>query len=342
MENILSIVVALLVLSIFIFVHELGHYGAGRILGFKIVEFSIGMGPALLKKDKKGIRYSVRAFPIGGMCKFYGEDEAVRNNESFNAHKPWKRMIVTAAGPVMNILFALIFAIVTLTVYGDYVTGISSFAEDSSPAQSAGLMPGDTIYAIDGKRIEYYAAAVDAIRRADGEEAVITVERNGKKLDFVVKDMYNPEKGYNFLGVNIEPVRKHYGLFEAIGASFAYIWSMIMEMFKFLGSIFTKGVQKGDVMGPVGTISFIGQAVRMGFESLLRLGSLISVNLAIVNLLPLPALDGGRIVFQVVETVRGKPVSAEKEGMVHFVGIILLFALIIFLTFNDISTMFGG
>jgi regulator of sigma E protease len=251
-------------------------------------------------------------------------------------------MIVTAAGPAMNILLALVFAIITLTAYGEYAASINSFSQSASPAREAGLMPGDMLYSIEGKRIEYYAAAVDAIRNANGQEAVVTVERSGEKLDLTVRNMYNPEKGYNFLGVNIEPVRRSYSFFEAVGASFSYVWSMIIEMFAFFGSIFTKGFNTGDVMGPVGTISFIGQAVRMGFESLLRLGILISVNLGIVNILPLPALDGGRIVFQTVEMIRGKPIPAEKEGMVHFVGIILLFALIIFLTFNDVSTMFGG
>ena len=314
----------------------------GRLLGFKILEFAIGMGPVVLKKERKGIQYSLRALPVGGMCRFYGEDETPTDGMSFNSQRPWKRLLVLVAGPLMNIIFAVIFAIIALMAYGDYAPRIASFANTATLAEASGLEPGDILIAVDGNKILNFSEATTRIREGDGENAIITIERNGILKDIPVKGMYNEEMGRNYLGINIEAIRKPYGFFQAISGSFAYVGSIMREMFSFLGSIFTSGVQQGDVVGPVGTITYIGQAVRLGFETVLRLGVLISVNLGIMNLLPLPALDGGRIVFVLVEWIRGKPIKPEKEGTVHFIGIILLFGLMIYLTFSDISLLFGG
>ncbi|MPN17272.1 Regulator of sigma-W protease RasP [bioreactor metagenome] len=195
---------------------------------------------------------------------------------------------------------------------------------------------------MDGKRVEYYDEVITLIRGANGEHAVITVERGGKLVDLEMNNLYDAATGRNYLGINIEPVRKQFGLFEAIGGSFLFVGSVIRQMLDFLGGIFTAGVQQGDFVGPVGTITFIGQAVRLGFETVLRIGVLISINLGIFNVLPLPALDGGRTVFILIEWIRGKPIPAEREGMVHFVGILLLFGLMILLTFSDVAKIVGG
>lgn len=342
MEQVLSILAALLILCVFVFVHELGHYTAGRLLGFRIQEFAIGMGPIVYKKEKKGILYSLRALPIGGMCRFYGEDEAPSAKDSFNAQRPWKRLLVVLSGPAMNILFAVLFAAISLFAYGDVVPAVSGFADGASPAREQGMMAGDIIRAVDGKRVEYYDDVIPRIRAANGEHAVITVERDGKPVDLEMNNIYDAGLGRNYLGINIEPVRKPFGVLEAVGGSFVYVGSVIRQMFDFLGNLFTNGVQQGDFVGPVGTITYIGQAVRLGFETVLRIGVLISINLAIFNILPLPALDGGRTVFILVEWIRGKPIPAEREGMVHFVGILLLFGLMIVLTFGDVSRLLGG
>ncbi len=341
-SNVLSIIAALLLLSFFVIVHELGHFGVARLLGFRVVEFAVGMGPKLWGKERKGILYSVRAFPIGGMCRFYGEDEGVKDSESFHAQKVWKRILVVAAGPVMNLIFALLFAATSLMAYGAIVAQVDGYSAEETPAEQAGMLPGDILYAVDGQRIEYYNDSIAKIRAIQTPDTVITVERNGEKLDLLVRDVFNEEAGYNMLGVNIRAARRPYGFFEAIGGSFAFVGALIREMFGFLGGIFTKGVQPGDVAGPVGTITVIGSAVRMGFEVVLQLAVLISVNLGILNLLPFPALDGGRLVFLAIEGVRRKPIAPEKEGMVHFVGLVLLFGLIILLTYQDIARLLGG
>lgn len=340
-SQILSILAALLLLSIFVMVHEYGHYKAGRLLGFGIVEFAIGMGPKLWSREKNGTLYAVRAFPIGGMCRFYGEDEEIKDGKSFNAQKAWKRFVVILAGPLMNLVFALVFAIVALTAYGDYKAAVAEVPSTTSPAYIAGLQPGDLVYAINGETVSSTQDAVNKIIAVKENEAVITVVRGEETLDLKLENIYNEEAGRNLIGITMGLVRVPYTFPEAVVGSFAYIGDIIREMFAFLGGIFTKGVQPGDVAGPIGTISIIGTAVRVGLEMVLRLSVMLSVNLAVINLLPLPALDGGRLAFLTLEGIRRKPVPEKVEGMIHFVGIILLFGLIILLTFNDIKRLLG-
>lgn len=342
MSTVLSIIAALLILSLFVVIHELGHYGAGKLLGFKIVEFAVGMGPRIFKKEKNGTIFALRAIPMGGMCQFYGEDQEVGDGLGFGSHKVWKRIIVIAAGPFMNILAALLLAVVLLSAYGDIAPQISEFSGENTPAEIAGILPGDIIIAVDGRELAYASEAVSLIVAADGNEAVITVKRGNELVDVTVREFFNAEVGYNLIGVTIGYARVEYTFFEAIGGSVKYVWNIMRQMFSFLGSIFTQGVQPGEVAGPVGTISLIGQAVRYGLETVVQMAILISVNLGIINLLPLPALDGGRLVFLAVEGIRGKPISPDKEGIVHFIGLILLFGLIIYLTVMDVGNLIGG
>lgn len=340
----LSILAALLVLSVFVVVHELGHFVAGRLLGFTVLEFAVGMGPAILKKEKNGITYSLRAFPIGGMCRFYGEDEEAKDGRSFASHPVWKRIIVVAAGPVMNILTAILFAVVSLMSYGVYVDvpTVQELSSETAPAAVAGIEPGDVLYAINGDVIESYEETSELILGASGAEMTITVQRDGELVDLIVRDFYNEAEGRNLIGITYGYGRERYGLFQAVGASFRYVWDIFVEMARFIGSIFTQGVQAGDVVGPVGTVTIIGQAVRTGFETVLYLAVLISVNLAFMNLLPLPALDGGRLAFLIIEAIRRKPVPPEKEGMVHFAGLVLLMLLMVYLTVSDVRGLVNG
>ena len=346
MSTFVSILLAFVVLSFFVVVHELGHYGVGRLLGFGIVEFAVGMGPVVFKVKRKGIDYALRALPIGGMCRFYGEDEDLPAGTAagipFNAQKVWKRFLVVLAGPVMNFIFAIIFAIVALVAYGDYLPQIQEFSFENSPAEEAGLLPGDILVNVDGHEIMYYTQATDFIVGANSEQSPVTVLRNGERVTVTVHDFYSQADGRNMLGIQIDYARVHFGFFEACGRSFGYVWSMLIEMVKFLGTVFQGTVQSGDVVGPVGTITTIAQAVRLGFETALRLAVLISVNLGFINILPFPALDGGRLSFMLVEMVRGKPVAPQREGVVHFVGFVLLMALMAYLVVKDVSGLFGG
>ena len=342
MSTVISVVVALVLLSLLVMIHELGHYIAGRVLGFSIVEFSIGMGPKLLKKkDRRGTEFSLRAFPIGGMCRFEGEDETVVNEKSFNAQKVWKRIIVVLAGPITNLVFAILLSFVTLTAFGDFIPAVYE-VNQSSPAEAAGMQPGDIISDINGKPVKFYFQTVDMIQAADPQNLQVLVLRNGEEKLLSFPNVYNEAQGKNVIGITITTERMKFGVGESALRSVNYVTSTLLETFRFLGNAFQGNVSSTDAGGPVAIVAMISEAVRTGGENVLRLLVLISASLGIMNLLPIPAMDGGRLVFMLIEAVRGKPISQEKEGMIHFVGLILLFGLIILLTINDVSNLLSG
>lgn len=342
MTTALSIIAALVLLSVLVTIHELGHYLVGRKLGFTILEFSVGMGPVLFKRVKNGIQYSIRALPIGGICRFYGEDQEVLDGRCFNAQAVWKRMVVVLAGPIMNLLFAFVCAVVTLSIFGDYMPAIYEIPDTSAPAYAAGLRPDDVIVRIDEKNVRFYSDAVTMIQAADPERMVVTVDRGGESVALTVRDFYDEANAKNYIGITIQPVRMHFGVGETISHSFGYISSTLTETFRFFGRLLQGNVSSTDVSGPVGIVAYISEAVRSSFETVLRLAVLVSASLGIMNLLPIPALDGGRLVFMIIEAIRGKAIPPEKEGVVHLAGLALLFGLMLFLTYSDIANLIRG
>ena len=341
MTTALSILAALVLLSLLVMIHELGHYLAGRALGFSILEFSIGMGPKLLKKTKNGTEFSLRALPIGGMCRFEGEDQEVANERSFNAQKVWKRIVVVVAGPLMNLLFAILVSIITLSVFGDFMPSVHEIIPDS-PAAVAGVQVGDIIKEVNGKPVKFYFQTVDMIVAIKDKDMTLTVTRDGVDQQLQLSNIYNESLGKNLIGVTIAQTRVRFGFLASIPRSVNYITTTLVETFRFLGRAAQGNVTSSDAAGPVAIVAIISEAVRYSGENVLRLLVLISASLGIMNLLPIPAMDGGRLAFMLLELVRGKPISAEKEGMVHFVGLILLFGLMILLTYNDITNLIRG
>ncbi len=341
MSSVLSVVAALILLSFLVMIHELGHYMAGRVLGFGIVEFSIGMGPVLLKRTKNGIQYSIRALPIGGMCRFLGEDQDIQDSRAFNLQKVWKRIVVVLSGPVVNLLFALIAAIVTLSIFGDVMPSVYEITKDS-PAAVAGMQQGDIVIAIDGKELLYYNQISELVQEADSQSMQMTVLRNSEPVVLNFTDIYNEEAGRNIIGISMSSEYVKFGFGETITRSASYIFTTFTETIKFIGQAAQGQVTSEDAGGPVKIVAYLSEAVRYGGESVMRMMILISASLGIMNLLPIPALDGGRLVFMVIEAIRGKAIAPEKEGMVHFVGLILLFGLMILLTFSDIQSIIRG
>lgn len=343
MTGVLSVLAAILLIALMVVMHELGHFCAGRVLGFGIDEFSIGFGPALLKKEKNGTVYALRLIPLGGACMFHGEDEEAEDERSFMAQSVWKRAIVIAAGPLVNILSAVLIAVIILMSYGEYMPRVYEFDDTVSIAQEAGVEIGDIIYGVNGKRLDYANEVVDRITSSDGESLTLNIIRDGERMDITMHDVYNEEDGYTRIGIIMNFDRMKYGLFEAVGRSFNYVWQMIKEIAAFLGSLFQGNVSSGDVSGVVGAVSVVSEAVKISFETVLRIVMLLSMNLGLMNLLPIPALDGGRLVFIIIEAVRGKPAKQSVEGVIHFVGLILLLALMVIVTVSDVRTLiFGG
>lgn len=343
MIGFLSVLGALLVLSVIVFVHELGHYSVARLLRIKVEEFAIGFGPKLVSFVRKGIRYSVRAFPLGGFCAFKGEDKDMPTDpDSFNLQKPYKRFLTILAGPVLNIIVAFLLATATLMIYGDYQTMVKSVIPDTPAAQTA-VKPGDILVEVNGQRLLFSTQATERIRASKPETINFVVRREGKEISFTAHDIYSEKMERNFLGVELDyTTRRTFTFGEALNSSFGLLAYIVRETVNFFAGIFTVKNIGDQVMGPVGTVGLIAQAVQTSFEAVLRFAMLISINLGLFNLFPFPGLDGARLVFIGYEKIAGKPIAREREGMIHFAGFALLIVLIVLVTFKDIGRLFTG
>ncbi|MDD5017230.1 MAG: M50 family metallopeptidase [Eubacteriales bacterium] len=342
--TILSYVGALLFVGIIIMVHELGHYSIGRACHIKIVEFAVGFGPKIKQWVKNDIIYSVRWIFLGGFTKFYGEDQDVDDKLAFNHQPAGRRALTIAAGPVFNIAFAFLLVVIVLCAFGDYVPTVSEVWEDS-PAEQAGLMAGDMIVEMNGVEMDFYMEVQAAQNAASGESIQLTVLRDGQELEFDIPLQYYEEHGLK-AGFTYGPGRVYFGFFEAIALSFKWMFLLLKETLVAILGIFTgKGME--NAVGVVGIVDVLGEALRSSFEYVLRLGVAISASLAVFNILPLPALDGGRLVFIGIEKVFKKPVPRNIEGFIHLVGFALFFVLVILITYQDITgnsikSIFGG
>ncbi len=339
------IVIAILMFGVLIFIHELGHYLTARLFRVSIREFAVGMGPKLLSKrsDKTGIVYSLRLLPIGGFVSMVGEDEASEDPNAFNNKKRWQRFLVLASGAIMNLaLGLLLMCVLSVTTQNIGSTTIVRFDTEDASSMQTGLMPGDEIRKINGKSVHFSSDLVYTIMREGNEAVDVTVIRNGEKT--VVRGVLFPnivEEGVVFgspdfkvLLLDRTPgVVVRYALSQSVWAV-RMIWESLFD--------FITGRYGVDQMsGPVGVTSAISDAASSGgFANVVYLCALIAVNLGVFNLLPFPALDGGRIAFLLVECVRGKPIKPEYEGYVHFAGIVILMALMLVVTYKDIVKLF--
>ena len=336
----LTIIYGLLILDILVIVHEGGHFLVGKMCGIRVDEFSVGFGPKLFQKQKGETAYSFRALPLGGYVAFHGESEDVDVSDeprAFNNRPVWQRFLTTLAGPAMNIIFAWIVTVIVLVSYGDYVPVIVDVSE-GYPAYEAGLQAGDIITRIDDKRIDFSMEFGTA--DINGKNSIlIGVEREDGYHEFEVKTVIN-EDGRNIIGIQYsEGARKLFSFFSALKLSFKWMYLITKEIIVALKDAIFGGQGISQMSGPVGTITIVGEVVRTGFENILRILALLSVNLGIVNLFPFPALDGGRIVMLGVEKIIGKKVNRKVEAIINLIGLILLFTLMFILTFQDIRRL---
>lgn len=330
---------AILVFGLLVFFHELGHFGVAKFVGIKVHEFAIGMGPRLFKFTKGETDYSIRMLPIGGYVKMEGEDEASNDARSFSKKTVGERIAVIFAGPFMNFILALIlFTTIFYNVAGIPTTTINEVIVHS-PAESAGIEKDDKILTINDIAIKDWEHLVDEINASEGETMRIGLLRNGERIEKVVTPQKDEESNRFMIGI-VPAAEKSFGL--AIKGSYQQMRMIFTEMLGFFRRVFARQATTAEVVGPVGIISLVGQASRDGLYNVLYLAALISINLGIVNLLPIPALDGSRILFLVFEFFRGKPVDPEKEAFVHMIGLALLMLLMIIITYKDILTFIKG
>ena len=342
--TVLIILFAILLFSVIIFIHELGHFIAARIFGVTVHEFAIGMGPALWKhKGKRETIYSVRCIPIGGFCAMEGGDSDKPG--SFATKSKLARFIILAAGAFMNVVLGFIISliVVIMTCGGGIATNkVDSVVPDAPAAKF--LQPGDKIVEINGHGVNIQQEISVGLSLGDSDNSFdVKVRRNGKTLSFNDIKVYEQEKdGVKNKMIGIICAVDKPSVISVLRESFFQTVYMGKVVFLSLSMLFHGEAKMSDLSGPVGVVEQMGNAAKsggggiVGFINLLYLAGFISVNIGIMNLLPFPALDGGRILFIVIELVTRRRIPAEKEGNVHFIGIILLFGLMIFATWNDI------
>lgn len=341
------ILVAILFFGLIIGIHELGHFLSAKLFKVKVNEFSLGMGPAIFKKKKGDTQYSLRCFPIGGFVSMEGEDEESEDENAFCKKEWWKKFIIVAAGAIMNLILGFIFVTI-LTCMEDLIgtTQIHSFYENAVSQQS-GLETGDIIKEINGTSIFSSRDLSYCLARDDDGVYEFVVERNGEKITLsdVAFERTADEDGnntiiYDFIIIGVEKTP-----LNVISTAAKDTLSIARLVWLTLFDLVTGHYGINDLSGPVGTVSIIANATSeavstgVGFDMIVYIMALISINVGVFNLLPVPALDGGRLFFILIEAIRKKPVPAKYEGFIHAAGLVLLMLLMVVITFNDIKNL---
>ena len=340
----MSIVIALLVFSVIILFHEFGHFLLAKLNKITVVEFSLGMGPRLLSFEAGGTRYSWKLLPFGGSCMMLGEDGEEEEEGSFGSKSVWARMSVIAAGPIFNFLLAFIMALFIVGNLGYDVPVLLNVTE-GMPAADAGLQAGDRIVKMNGKRIHLYREVQNYSMFHQGETVIFQYERDGELHEATVTpELTNGSYKYG-IGGNIN-YRQKTNVLETLEYSAYEVYYWIDTTVSSLGLLFKGGVQLDDMSGPVGVVDAIGTTYQESRDegafyvwmNLLNIAILLSANLG-MNLLPIPALDGGRLIFLIVEAIRRRRVEPELEAKIHFAGLMLLMLLMVVVMFNDVKKL---
>lgn len=335
--RILLAVVLFLLLIVF---HEFGHFIVAKKSGIKVNEFAVGMGPLVYSKEKGETTYSFRAIPIGGYCAMEGEDDESSDPRSFDNAPASKRFLTILAGPVANLIIAVLVFTIVGVIGGVVTTTVSDFIDDS-PAQAAGIEKGDEILKINGQEIGDFTdiskVVNDFYKDKDFDKGItVLAKRNGKDLDFAFKPKVEGENTY----IGIIPARRTPGFFEAIGLGFKETGRNVKMIFTILGRLFTGKLAFGALSGPVGVLKELGNQAQNGLANLLYFLAYISVNLAVFNLLPIPALDGSKLLTSGIEIITGKKINKKLEEKITMVGFFILLGLILVVSIKDILNLF--
>ena len=381
----LTAIVTIVMFLIMVSLHEFGHFIVAKCLDFKILEYAIGFGPVIFKKQKGETQYAVRAVPLGGFCRFEGEEEESSDPRAFSNQAVWKRILVVVAGGIFNVILGFLVFVVMLPTLSPMQTNEIQSVVPNSYIEDSGILPGDKIVKINDKRIGFYNDI--SLYRDDiskDEKFTLTIKRDGKRIE--VPAMLTEQRiTVRYTGEHIEYISSINGVTETeyidysedipkkeemlgkeetttryiIGFTpkseevnalniWGYAWNetkfVVKLVYRSLWDLVTGKTGMEQMSGPVGIVSEVNNAVHQENDSwlyVLNLTALLSINLGVFNLLPLPALDGGRLLFMIIELIRRKPIPPEKEGMVHAIGMLLLLALVIFVSFNDVMKLFA-
>lgn len=342
----MKIVIAILMFSFIILFHELGHFLLAKKNGIRVNEFSLGLGPTIVGIKKGETKYSLKLLPFGGACAMEGEDSESEDARAFGNKSVWARMAVVFAGPAFNFILAFLLALVVIGIAGfdrPEIVGVM----DGYPAQEAGLQAGDTITKLNHKKIHLYREI--SIYTFFHPDETITVEylRDGKKYTCTMTPLYDEENERYMFGIYGSGERERGNVIEILRYSLYEVKYWIVTTVESLGMLITGQVSVNELSGPVGIVKSIGDTydevkssgALIVFLNLMNYSIMLTANLGVMNLLPLPALDGGRLFFLIIEAIRRKRINPEHEGMVHFAGIVLLMLLMVVVMFNDIRKL---
>ncbi|MCL2864206.1 MAG: site-2 protease family protein [Lachnospiraceae bacterium] len=345
----MGIFLAILMFGVIVLIHELGHFTAAKLNGIKVHEFSLGLGPTLIGKQFKGTKFSLKLLPFGGAC-MMGEDEIGDDGlGSFNSKNVWRRISVIAAGAFLNLVTALILCIVLVAWIGFVPPVVGSLTAGGPAAEQGEIQAGDVILRLNHQRVRLWDdILLFNVMNVDGDPVDVTFMRDDVQHQVTITPVFVEDSSFPLLGLG-SSARERAGFFDSFRYGFYTLQFWMNNTFQSLRMLVTGRMGIEDISGPVGIVQAVDQtyqaSVYYGIGTVVRglmsLGILLSVSLGIFNLLPLPALDGGRLIFLFLEAIRRKRVSPEREGIVHFVGIVLLLVLMVAVTFNDIRNLFA-
>lgn len=349
MSKILSIVFAILIFEIIIVIHEFGHFIVAKKNGVKVNEFAIGMGPAIFKRQRGETLYALRAFPIGGYCAMEGEDSESEDGRAFCKKSPLRKISIVIAGIVMNLILGFVLILINVCISGPITSTTISAFDENAASNKTGLQEGDKIVSVNGMRI--FTANDISYQFMNDTDGVfdMVVKRDGKKvhLDAVAFEKTKDSLHIDFL---VKPIKLNPA--TAISHSFKSTLTYSRLIYISLFDMIRGKYSLNDLSGPVGIVEQIDEVIdsqtteesgidwKSLSQNMLTMGGFISINIGLFNLLPLPALDGGRLIFLIIELIRRKPVNPEHEGMVHFVGLVLLMLLMLVITVSDVTKIF--
>lgn len=343
----MNIVIAIILFSLIILFHELGHFLLAKLNGVQVNEFCLGLGPTIVGFHKGETFYSLKLFPFGGACMMEGEDEESDSGRAFGKKGVWQRFSIVFAGPFFNFILAWVLSLVILGSVGIDVPTIYQ-VKSGSPAAQAGIEGGDTIVKFNNKRIHFYREISVYTYFHSGETIDVTWEHEGERHTAAITPDYDEESGRYLFGFQGSYGRQKSSALRVLQHSFYEVKYWITTTIQSLGKLVTGQLNMNDLSGPVGIVKTIGDTYTASrqdgafyvFINMLNMAILLSANLGVMNLLPLPALDGGRLVFFIIEAIRGKRIDPQKEGMVHYIGLIALMVLMVVIMGNDIRKLF--
>lgn len=338
MNLVVQILIAVLAFGLMIFVHELGHFTAAKLSKMRVNEFAIGMGPTLVSKQFGETRYALRALPVGGFVAVEGDDEGSNDPRAFGNVRLWKRIAFVCAGAFMNLVMGLvIFAIVLSSVQSLATTTIGRFRQEN-PHSNASLQVDDQILRVNGSRVFTWSDIQFSMQLDPDGMIDFTVLRDGQKIEVERVDFHMQESEDGSRNIDMDFASK--GVENNFLVTLKYAWlnicSVVRQVLLSVVYLITGNFKVSDLSGPVGVVVAIGQAAQYGFDNLLFFVAMISVNIGVFNLLPLLALDGGRLLFLIIEGIRRKPVKPKYEAIIHTAGFVLLMGFMLFVTVHDI------